>query len=172
MTFHTFCGFYIAYPNEDRPKPPPIGLVSTVSDDPPLLNWIYVDKITAELKYGNRTQSKPHRVGSWNWTTELEEGEFMNEEEAGGLLLDGEENFVIVEPESGRENDGRWEVRWDRRDDGLKGVDGVKGRKVFRISLERTFVEEKPKKKEASGIETKKDGGVAETSGTMRVDKK
>ena len=138
-----------------------------------MLNWIYVDKTTAELKYGNRTQSKPHRVGSWSWTTELQEGEFTNEEEEpGGLLLDGEEKFVVVEPESGGEDDGRWEIRWDRKDDCLKDMEGIRGRKVFRISLERTFIDERPKRTEASGIERKKDGGVAETGGTMRVEKK
>ncbi|MCJ1248109.1 hypothetical protein MMC30_005324 [Trapelia coarctata] len=149
--FHPFRGFYIAYPDEERPQPAPLGLVSTISDDPPVLNWIYVDTATFELKYGNRTQSRPHWVGSWRWTEE--EGE----EEPGGLTLDGEERFVVVEPGG---KGGRWEVRWDKGDDllkGVEGVEGVEGRKVLRVSLERAFVE-MPKEKEAgkAGEEDKK----------------
>ena len=136
-----------------------------------MLNWIYVDRKTFELKYGNRTQSKPHRVGSWGWTTELDEGEFSNEEEeAGGLLLDGDEYFVIVEPENGTDGDGKWEVRWDGKDDGLKGVEGIKGRKVLRVSLERIFTDEKPKAEGSDGVKTERGAETTTTSGTVQVE--
>ena len=54
--------FYIEYPDPRR-KPVVRGLVSQVRDDPPLLNWIYIDRTTMELKYGNRTASIDHYVG-------------------------------------------------------------------------------------------------------------
>ncbi|KAJ7460160.1 hypothetical protein FB451DRAFT_506498 [Mycena latifolia] len=38
---------------------PAIGLVSTISTDPPELNWIYADGDTLELKYGNKSASRP-----------------------------------------------------------------------------------------------------------------
>ena len=129
---HLLEGFYIAYPDPDRPKPPPLGLVSTISNDPPMLNWIYVHKDTREVKYGNRTQSKAHIVGSWGWEAGEEGG-------AGGVTLEGEEGAVAVETANG------WEVRWE--DD--NGKSGVNEKNVLRISLERKMLEpkddEKPK---------------------------
>ncbi len=58
--------FYIQYPDDEREATR--GLVSPIADDPPLLNWIYVDKNSLELKYGNRTQSREHHVGPCDWT--------------------------------------------------------------------------------------------------------
>jgi hypothetical protein len=108
-----------------------------------LLNWIYVDTKTRELRYGNRTESKPHLVGSWKWTTgEDEDDDGDPDEEPGGLTLGGDEKYVLVEPE--KENkEGRWEIRWDAKDDGLKDMDDINDRRVLRVSLERTFVEAK-----------------------------
>lgn len=137
------------YPDDERPCPPPLGLVTSIASAPPTLNWLYVHKRTAEVLHGNRTQSRPHRVGPWGWVLDDEaaaegmtEGEGFPDEDAegggGGLTLGGEEMFVVVEPEGG---EGEWEVRWDERDDGLKGVEGVGGRRVLRVSLEREFVE-------------------------------
>ena len=143
---HLFCGFYITYPDDERPKPAPVGLVTTISNDPPMLNWIYVDKNTLELKHGNRTQSREHWVGSWKWTTSEDKEDHPDlDEEPGGLTLDGEEKFVVVEPVQSEDEDGRWEVRWDKDDNGLKSIEGINGRKVLKVSLERTFVEEKKK---------------------------
>ena len=146
---HTFEGFYVQYPDEERPPPVPLGLVSTISDDPPMLNWIYVDKATAELRHGNRTQSRAHHVGPWGWIIDQDEdGEeeeaFRDEDEdggGGGVTMGGEERFVVVEPVGG--GAGLWEVRWDEKDDGLKGVGGLGGRRVLRCSLDRVFVEER-----------------------------
>jgi len=140
---HPLEAFYIAYPDPDRPKPPPLGLVSTISNDPPMLNWIYVDKDTREVKYGNRTQSKPHIVGSWGWEAGEEGG-------PGGLTLEGDEGAAAVETDRG------WEVRWEDED----GKIPVKGTSTLRISLERKMLEptEEEKEKEAAvkGEQTEK----------------
>ena len=123
-----------------------MGLVTTISDDPPMLNWIYVDKHTLELKHGNRTQSREHWVGSWKWTdSEDEDNNAGPDEEPGGLTLGGEEKFVVVEPVQSEAEHGRWEVRWDKNDNGLKNIEGITGRKVLRVSLERTFIGGKEK---------------------------
>src|ERR1700761_6624459 len=87
LTPHPFTGFYVMYPDDDR-DPKERGLVSTISNDPPMLNWIYVDKNTLELKYGNRTQSIQQIVGAWDWT-----------EDEAGVTLDGWEGFCAVEEE-------------------------------------------------------------------------
>ncbi|KAI9705833.1 MAG: hypothetical protein M1836_005239 [Candelina mexicana] len=155
---HPFAGFFIAYPppDPDIPSPQIRGLVSTISNDPPMLNWIYADRITGEVRYGNRTQSKEHVFGSWDWTEDLE-----------GLVLEGWEGFVVVEEddvvddddegegEKG-EGDGNgngkregkgggkvWAVYYDRKRDGLKSVfgkEGQMGRRVLEVSLERKVV--------------------------------
>ena len=67
-TTHPCAAFYLSYPSELQPHPR--GLVSTVSKDPPMLNWLYVDKDSLELRHGNRTKSIEHVVGDWDWTDE------------------------------------------------------------------------------------------------------
>ena len=129
-TGHPFEGFYIEYPDPERPRPLPLGLVSTISKDPPMLNWIYVDKNTREVKYGNRTQSRAHIVGSWGWDAGEEGG-------AGGLTLEGAEGAVAVEAGDG------WEIRWEDED----GNAGVEGRRKVTISLERKMLEPKEEDK-------------------------
>ena len=129
-TGHPFEGFYIEYPDPDRPRPLPLGLVSTISKEPPMLNWIYVDKDTREVKYGNRTQSRAHIVGSWGWDAGEEGG-------AGGLTLEGGEGAVAVEADDG------WEIRWEDEDRNV----GVKGGLKLTVSLERKMLEPKEEDK-------------------------
>ena len=128
---HTFEGFYISYPDPDRPQPPPLGLVSSIPSDPPTLNWIYVDKHTREVKYGNRTQSRAHIVGSWGWDAGEDGG-------PGGLTLEGGEGAVAVETEDG------WEVWWEDEN----GEVGVKGKKKLTVSLERKMLDLMEEEKE------------------------
>lgn len=155
-----FTGFYVQYPDPTR-TPPQLGLVSFISDDPPALNWIYVDKITRELKYGNRTQSIDHEVGPWRWEAGEEEG-------PGGITFDGAEGAVAVETNQG------WELRWE---DGDGNVGDTKGRRVLTVSLERRFVEEPVKVEEpgGKGVEEKPagktDGKFEVTSTTVQKDK-
>jgi hypothetical protein len=129
---HAFAGFYIQYPDEAR-CPPERGLVSTISEDPPVLNWIYCDRDTYELKYGNRTQSITHHVGEWDWS-----------EDEMRLLFDGWEGFVAIDEWDGKDTDdstpaGREGLRWaiyvDRDDNGLKGR--RKGRDMLEVVLHR-----------------------------------
>ena len=129
-TGHPFEGFYIEYPDPERPRPLPLGLVSTISKDPPMLNWIYVDKNTREVKYGNRTQSRAHIVGSWGWDAGEEGG-------AGGLTLEDGEGAVAVEGDDG------WEIRWEDEDRNI----GVKGSLKLTVSLERKMLEPKEEDK-------------------------
>jgi hypothetical protein len=129
-TPHPFTGFYIMYPDEER-VPQERGLVTTISDDPPMLNWVYVDKDSLELKYGNRTASIEHIVGAWNWT-----------EDEAGVTLDGWEGFVAVEEEE-REDDGlKWAIYYDRWDDDFGDGRKVGGRTRLQCSLERRLLPE------------------------------
>ncbi|KAF2090295.1 hypothetical protein K490DRAFT_13727, partial [Saccharata proteae CBS 121410] len=131
---HPFTGFYIQYPDEER-NPRERGLVSTVSVDPPMLNWIYAHKETLELTYGNRTQSIEHVVGPWDWT-----------DDEAGVTLEGWEGFVAVEED---EVDGlRWALYYDRWDNQLEKGKKVGGKRVLPCSLERRVLPEEVRKQQ------------------------
>ncbi|KAI4676314.1 uncharacterized protein J4E88_007228 [Alternaria novae-zelandiae] len=157
---HPFAGFYIAYPDEDR-SPPERGLVTTISDDPPMLNWVYCDKKTYELRYSNRTGSIMHHVGVWDWT-----------EDETHLTFEGWEGFMAIDEWDGADEDPdtpwgkeglRWAVYFDKDDNGLKGRH--KGRDMFEISLKRRIqsAEEQLKQNEAAEkkMQVKSRGGLS-----------
>ncbi|OCK75656.1 hypothetical protein K432DRAFT_308023 [Lepidopterella palustris CBS 459.81] len=152
---HPFAGFYIQYPDDNR-NPPERGLVSTISDDPPMLNWIYMDRTTQELRYGNRTASIAHVVGAWDWT-----------DDEAGLVLEGRELFVAVdEGEAGMEERSglRWALYFDRYDDKLGRGKMVGGREVLECSLERRVLSEelqlKQQQEADKKMQVKSSGGM------------
>ena len=87
------------------------------------MNWLYVDRHTLEVKYGNRTQSLAHIVGPWDWTKDEE-----------GILLEDQEAFVAVE-----EKEDVWAIYYDR-DGGCAGL--PKDKRILEISLERKPIKE------------------------------
>jgi len=114
---HRFSGYYFNFPSD----PPVQSLVSTISDDPPMLNWIYVDSNTMEMKHGNKTTSQEHIVGPWEWSE--------NEKE---LTIEGETQWVIVEEET-----EAWAVYYDRAGDWSDLP--MKGR-ILDVQLERCVI--------------------------------
>lgn len=100
--------------------------MSHVADDPPLLNWMYVDKNTMELKHGNRSQSREHHVGPWDWA----------DDDEAAVTFEGWEGFMAVQDE-----EGEWQLFFDRDDDGLGTVVGKKRRRL-EISLRRRMCED------------------------------
>lgn len=122
---HPFTGFYLAYPDDSRPYTR--GLVSTISVDPPMLNWIYIDKDTQEVKYAARSGSIAHHVGSFDWTSE--------DADDSCITFDDWEGFLALE-----EEDGQWALYFDMNDDGLKGI--KKGRRTVELSLVRRVISE------------------------------
>ncbi|KAJ7200755.1 hypothetical protein GGX14DRAFT_536335 [Mycena pura] len=116
---HPFSGFYIEYPVGDKP----LGLVSTISVDPPELNWVYADADTLELKYGNKTASQAHIPGPWDWT-----------DDRGAVVLDGWEGIVARE-----ETPGVWALYYDEDDDHLAQAHGSAGR-VAEVELQRRLL--------------------------------
>jgi hypothetical protein len=143
---HAFAGFYIQYPDDER-CPPERGLVSTISDDPPMLNWIYCDRATYELRYGNRSASIEHIVGAWDWT----------EPDEARVTLDGFEGFVAVDESSAMSEEEwektewgkeglRWAVYFDVEDDGLKGRKGKKS--TLEVTFERKLQSEEDQLKQ------------------------
>lgn len=82
---YKFNGYYFKYPSEQGYQ----GMVSTISDDPPMLNWMYVDKDTGAVRYGSRKDTIGHVIGPWGW----------NDDESL-LTFDGEDwRFIAVEEE-------------------------------------------------------------------------
>ncbi|KAK5660430.1 hypothetical protein OQA88_12974 [Cercophora sp. LCS_1] len=90
-----FTGWYFMYPSEAQH----MGMVSFVSDNPPALNWIFVDKETQMVRHGSRAETLGgHTIGPWYWS---------NDEQ--WLSLEGSDGqFVAVQQEN-----GKWAVAWD-----------------------------------------------------------
>jgi len=121
---HPFSGFFLNYPSAKKGASPLRGLVSTISKDPPELNWIYVDKDTLELKYGGKSKSTGHVVGPWDWTDDQK-----------GMLLESWEGFVAMQA---GDEEGGWLLCYDRDDNHLGNVRG--DRKVVEIELDRRVI--------------------------------
>ncbi|KAL2152951.1 hypothetical protein VTH82DRAFT_4106 [Thermothelomyces myriococcoides] len=96
MPGHKFTGYYFTYPSEEKP----LGLVSTIADDPPMLNWIFVDKESRVVRHGGRQDTLGgHTVGPWFWS-----------EDEQWLTLEGDPlKFVAVQLD-----DRKWAVAWDQ----------------------------------------------------------
>lgn len=98
------------------------GMVTTVSEDPPFLNWVFVDRATHEVKYGVRDQAEPQLVGPWDVTKADRR-----------LMFQGWEGFVAVEETEG---DPLWALYFDCRDDGLRSEGRVGTRDLRMLALE------------------------------------
>lgn len=94
---HKFCGYYFKYPSEDQH----MGLVSTISDDPPMLNWLFVDKDTHAVVYGGRKETLSHVVGPWGWS-----------DDEAYLSLQGDHCTFVAKQVAGDGVEG-WAVYWD-----------------------------------------------------------
>ncbi|KAF2271575.1 uncharacterized protein EI97DRAFT_453578 [Westerdykella ornata] len=60
---HAFAGYYLPYPDTSYE-----GLVTTVTDEAPIFNWVYIDKDTYEVKYGVRLDAQPNLTGPFDCT--------------------------------------------------------------------------------------------------------
>lgn len=105
-----------------------MGLVSQVQDDPPLLNWIYIDKTSMELKYGNKSASIEHHIGPWDWT-EDEEQVVFDDMEAAYINA-----FYVVE-----RLPGRWQLFFDFSGDQLATL-LPKNMKRVQVELHRHMI--------------------------------
>ncbi|PQE06717.1 hypothetical protein CJF30_00008625 [Rutstroemia sp. NJR-2017a BBW] len=113
---HRFCGYYFGYPGTEEH-----GLVSSIQDDPPMLNWIYVDKETLEMKYGTRSETLGNLAHPWDWT-----------EDEQNITLEEDEGFVAIEVEP-----GLWQLFFDENGD-LSGL--PKGKKIQEVCLKRMLM--------------------------------
>jgi len=122
-SLHPFTGYFLPYHNmatvwQEAGFAKGEGMVTTISNDPPFLNWVYVDRETHELRYGIRDEAEVNRVGPWD-STKIERR----------LTFEGWEGFIAVEETVGS---GLWALYFDVQDDGLKG-DGRVGTQDLRM---------------------------------------
>ncbi|CAK7231541.1 hypothetical protein SEUCBS140593_007961 [Sporothrix eucalyptigena] len=110
MPAHTFSGYYFNYPGETEC----LGLVSTISNDPPMLNWIFFDKDTGRMQHAGRKDTIGHCVGPWGWTEGKgeDDGKWLTYEKSAT-------DFVAVEEEVmlGGKVTGVWGVYLNRGQD-------------------------------------------------------
>lgn len=93
-----------------------------------MLNWIYIDRSTRELKYGNRTQSREHMVGPWGWDSGEDGG-------AGGLTFRSNEAAVLSWEDGKEGQGGGWKILWEKEEEAIKGG--------LIVSLERRWIDPK-----------------------------
>lgn len=106
-----------------------MGLVSQVRDDPPLLNWIYIDKNTMELKYGNKSTSIDHNIGPWDWSEDEEQVVF---DDIDATYINA---FYAVESMP-----GKWQLYFDMRGNQLVDYLASKTKKI-QVELHRSMLE-------------------------------
>jgi hypothetical protein len=114
---HPFAGYYLPYPDSGHE-----GIVSSITDVAPIMNWIYLDRETYEVKYGVRADAQPNITGPFSCTRQDRR-----------MTLEGWEGFVAVK---NTEEDGIWSLYFDRDDDGLRRKLGP-GRAVLEVELSR-----------------------------------
>lgn len=156
---YSFSGYFLPYPDTEYE-----GLVSTICDEPPILNWIYVDRKTHEVKYGVRADAQENITGPFDCTKQDRR-----------LTLEGWEGFCAVE-----ELPGIWALYYDRDDNGLKTKVPM-GTRVLEVELTRrekkepkpepnesenepTTIEEKWKQHKEASAQVEKDKAAAYAS--------
>jgi hypothetical protein len=131
---HPYAGYYLPYPDTKYE-----GLVTTITDVAPVMNWVYIDKETHEIRYGVRADAQPNLTGPFDCTRQDRR-----------LIFDGWEGFCAVE-----QAPGLWGLYFDVHDDGLKGK-VAPGTRVLEIELSRKEKRFQKEKKERQADQTTK----------------
>jgi hypothetical protein len=131
-TYHPFSGYFLPYPHPPKPQ----GLVSTISVDPPMLNWVFVNSKTRQLCHGTGSESRPHQLESWGF-----------EEENGDLQFAGDgEGWVAVEEEIDDADAEEGGTRWALYHDGETREGGeeldLENKNWFPVEVLRVPIEE------------------------------
>lgn len=125
---HKFNGYYFKYPSEQGYQ----GMVSTIADDPPMLNWMYVDKHTGAVRYAGRKDTEGHIIGPWGWS---EDEQFL-------VIDDDDWRFIAVEEDEPEEVEGETasDAQHEGEAEGRKAKQGNGGRlktKCWAVYLSR-----------------------------------
>jgi hypothetical protein len=112
---HPYAGYYLPYPDSSHE-----GLVTTITDVAPIMNWVYIDRETYEVRYGVRADAQPNLTGPFDCTRQDRR-----------MTFDGWEGFCAVE-----EQPGLWALYFDVNDNGLQSKI-ASGTRVLEIELSR-----------------------------------
>lgn len=120
---HRFAGYFLPHPDHEwgwRGE----GLLSAIPDDPPQLNWIYIDQETYVVKCGTKAESEADLVGPGNWS-----------KVGRRMMFEGWEGFLAVEEKAGIRA-----LYFDGEDDGLRGK--VPRKRTVEVELSRKEIEQ------------------------------
>jgi hypothetical protein len=107
---HPFIGLYRPHPMLAPNNMS--GMITTISRDPPMLNWAFVDCKTFEVRYGSKSDSEDHNFRLWDWTPDEK-----------SVTREGWEGFLAVRaPE-----ENAWKLYFDHNDNGCGLPRGTKG---------------------------------------------
>jgi hypothetical protein len=143
---HPFAGYFLPYPESTAS-----GLVSSISDDPPVMNWIYVDRWSYELKFGNRVLADDNWPAPWDCSRQDRRLTFGSWE---GFLAVKEGNF--------------WALYFDIDEDHLRAK-VAKGTPVLEVVLLRVEVRV-PKPQKPPEQEKEEEGVKKENSEKQQKD--
>ncbi|OCL13791.1 hypothetical protein AOQ84DRAFT_309952 [Glonium stellatum] len=143
---HQYAGYYLPYPDTKYE-----GLVTTITDVAPIMNWVYVDKETYEVKYGVRLDAQPNLTGPFDCTRQDRR-----------LTFEGWEGFCAVE-----EYPTIWALYFDRDDDGLRSKLPL-GTRILEIELTRK--EKRWKKEPTARKEDQRTGRAVNAQGQTPVE--
>lgn len=110
-----------------------------------MMNWIYVDRDSYELKFGTRPYAEHNFKGPWDCTRQERR-----------LTFGGWEGFCVVLEES-----GFWGVYFDIDQNGLRGKGS--GKVVIEVEMIREEIRNVPVKKKEEEVKTE-EGKAAETT--------
>ncbi|KAK1658488.1 hypothetical protein BDP55DRAFT_397650 [Colletotrichum godetiae] len=136
---HQFAGYFLPYPDSQY-----AGLVSTICDEPPIMNWIYVDRDTYEVKFGTRPYAQNNYTGPFDCTRQDKR-----------LTFASWEGFCVVR------TGNFWALYFDVEQDGLKSKlpEGVTALEVDLLRVEVPVKPVKPEEQEqAEGKEPGQEG--------------
>jgi hypothetical protein len=117
-SYHPVTAYHLPFPEQDHD-----GLVTTINEQN-MLNWIFVDVRTSQVRYGVKAEAVKHLTGPTS--QEEMEGREMR------LTMFGWEGYVAAKDEV-----GDWALYFDRDDDGLWRRFGGKNDDVVEVEVFR-----------------------------------
>ncbi|KAJ2890214.1 uncharacterized protein MKZ38_002260 [Zalerion maritima] len=131
---YRFNGYFFTYPSEEKH----MGLVSLISDEPPMLNWLYADRDSGSVRYGGRADTLEQHIGPWGWCGDDEE--FLTYKGCDVFLAVEQDEDTATSSDGSGGGDGkrsrRWSIHLHPKVIGLDG-DMFKGRTGVQTRLRR-----------------------------------
>ncbi|EFX00341.1 hypothetical protein CMQ_7343 [Grosmannia clavigera kw1407] len=122
---HPFAGYFLPYPEARY-----AGLVSTITDEAPIMNWVFAERESYALCYGGRAASEGNLTGPWDCTRQDRR-----------LTFGGWEGFMAVRipPAEDGSGGGFWALYFDRDGDRMKSklADWPSGTLAVEVTLAR-----------------------------------